>query len=87
MDKAWLLTAFVDHGRVVGLPATSGEPRTDLRLQGHGLSATWQGLDGVMAKLSYSRRDGPNPRPTAAGTDSDGTLKLNRLWFNLSLSF
>ena len=87
LDKAWLLTAFVDHGRVVGLPATSGELRTDLRLQGHGLSATWQGLDGVMAKLSYSRRDGPNPRPTAAGTDSDGTLKLNRLWFNLSLSF
>ncbi len=87
LDKAWLLTAFVDHGRVVGLPTTSGEPPTDLRLQGRGMSATWQGLKGVVAKLTYARRDGHNPRPTAVGNDSDGTLKLDRLWFNLSLSF
>ncbi len=86
LDNAWLLTGFVDHGRAVSLPPTSSDQRAEYFLNGYGLSVAWQGGPGVNAKLTWSRRDGSNPKPTLAGTDSDGTRELNRLWLTLSVS-
>jgi hemolysin activation/secretion protein len=83
----WVLSAFVDHGRVVSLPTTLSDPISRLALRGHGLSANWQGPKGRNAKLIWSRRDGRHPAPTSNGTDSDGTLKINRWWFTASLPF
>lgn len=87
VDPAWTLSAFVDHGRVVTLPATSSEQRSSLSLRGHGLNASWQGPAGLVAKLTWSHRDGHNPKPTQTGTDGEGTLRLNRFWFTTSLPF
>ena len=87
VDSAWVLSAFVDHGRVVSLPATDNDQRSSLSLRGHGLSASWQGPAGISTRLTWARRDGVNPKPTQAGTDSDGTLKLNRIWFTASVPF
>lgn len=87
LSTAWVLSAFVDHGRVVALPSTSTDTQTRLSLRGHGLSAAWQGPMGVSARVTWSRRDGDNPKPTQAGTDGDGTLHKNRFWFTASLPF
>lgn len=87
LNPAWVLSAFADQGRVVSLPATSSDQRTSLTLRGHGLSASWQGPAGISTRLTWARRDGVNPKPTQAGTDSDGTLKLNRIWFTASVPF
>lgn len=87
VDSAWVLSAFVDHGRVVSLPSTPSELPTMLSLRGHGLSASWQGPMGINTKLTWSRRDGANPKPTQTGTDGDGTLLKNRFWFTASVPF
>ena len=86
LDNAWLLTGFVDHGRAVSLPPTPSDQRAEYFLHGYGLCVAWQGGSGINAKLTWSRRDGSNPKPTLAGTDSDGTRELNRLWLTLSVS-
>jgi hemolysin activation/secretion protein len=83
----WVLSAFVDHGRVVSLPITPSDSIKRLALLGHGLSVNWQGPKGLNAKLTWSSRNGTNPKPTDSGTDSDGTLKLNRWWLMASLPF
>jgi hypothetical protein len=77
----------VDHGRVVSLPIAPSDPTSRLVLRGHGLSANWQGPNGLNARLTWSRRDGTHPKPTASGTDSDGTLTRNRWWLTASLPF
>ncbi len=87
LSPAVVLSAFADHGRVVALPATASDQRTSLTLRGHGLSASWQGPMGLVTKLTWSRRDGANPKPTQTGTDSDGTLQKNRVWFTASVPF
>lgn len=87
LDSAWVVTAFSDMGRVVSLPATSSDQQTALKLRGHGLSASWQGPMGLVSKLTWSRRSGQNPKPTLTGNDSDGTLKLNRMWLSATMPF
>ena len=87
LNSAWVLTGFVDQGRVASLPITASEQKTQYFLRGHGLSASWQGGPGITTKLTWSRRSGHNPKPTPAGTDSDGTHKLHRLWLTMSASF
>ena len=88
VDSAWVVTAFVDHGRVVALPASVSDQRTALSLRGHGLSASWQTPLGVVTKLTWSRRDGHNPKANInTGADGDGTLKLNRLWLTANVAF
>jgi len=86
-NEQWVGGPFIDHGRVVSFPTIAGEQRTDLELQGFGANLTWYGPKGLVAKLTWSRRDGKNPRPTATGTDSDGTLKLDRFWLATSVQF
>lgn len=83
----WVLSAFVDHGRVVSLPTAPGDPISRLSLRGHGVGLSWQGPQGLNARLTWSRRDGAHPKPTDSGTDSDGTLQLNRWWLTASLPF
>jgi hypothetical protein len=56
-------------------------------LRGYGLSAAWQGPLGLNAKLTWSQREGSNPKPTATGTDGDGTLQINRIWFTAGWAF
>lgn len=87
LHTAWVLSAFVDHGRVVSLPSAPSDQRTSLSLRGHGLSASWQGPMGISARLTWSHRNGVNPKPTQTGTDGDGTLKKNRWWFTASVPF
>lgn len=86
-NPAWVLTGFVDQGRVVALAPTTSDKQAQYFLRGHGLSASWQGGAGITTKLTWSRRDGSNPKPTLTGTDSDGTRKLDRLWLTMSASF
>ena len=87
LDPTWMLSAFVDYGRVVALPTSSAETTTAMTLRGHGLSMGWQGPNGISAKLTWAYRDGHNPKPTSTGSDSDGTLKLDRFWFTTSMVF
>lgn len=87
LSTAWVLSAFSDLGRVVSLPPTSSDQYSSLRLRGHGMSASWQGPMGLVTKLTWSRRDGANPKPTLIGTDSDGTLKLNRVWLSATVPY
>lgn len=87
LDTTWMLSAFVDYGRVVALPTSSSETTTAMTLRGHGLSMGWQGPMGVSAKLTWAYRDGHNPKATSSATDSDGTLRLDRFWFTTSMVF
>lgn len=82
-----MLTAFADLGRVVALPATSRDTQTAMQLRGQGLSLSWQAPTGLSTKLTWSRRSGTHPQPTQTGTDGDGTVKLNRIWFTTTLPF
>jgi hemolysin activation/secretion protein len=87
LHPAWVLTAFADLGRVVSLPATSRDTQTAMLLRGQGLSLSWQAPMGLSTKLTWSRRSGTHPQPTQTGTDGDGTVKLNRIWFTTTLPF
>jgi hemolysin activation/secretion protein len=87
INPSWVLSAFVDQGRVVSLPVASGDPTSTLSLSGHGLSANWQGPRGITTRITWAHRNGNNPKPTASGTDSDGTLKRNRVWLTASVPF
>lgn len=87
LSSAWAFTAFVDVGRVVSLPTSSSEQASAMTLRGQGLSLGWQGPMGISTKLSWAHRIGHNPKPTNTGTDSDGTLKLDRFWFTANLPF
>ncbi len=82
-----MLSAFADHGRAQSLPAQPADAHMSLSLRGHGLGAAWRGPGGIETRLVWSRRQGTNPRPTSTGTDSDGTLTLNRLWLSATLGF
>ena len=87
LHPALVLSAFADHGRVVSLPVTASDQKTRLSLRGHGLSAAWQGPKGISVRLTWARRGGANPRPTQSGTDSDGTLEIDRWWLSASVPF
>ncbi len=81
------LSAFGDYGRVTSIPATANDVQVSSILKGYGLSATWQGPYGLVTRLTWARRSGANPQPTATGTDGDGTRKLNRFWLTASIPF
>jgi hemolysin activation/secretion protein len=86
LDPAWTLGAFVDQGRVSSLANATAEA-TRWTLRGHGLSLDWQGPRGWLARATWARRNGVNPQPTSTGSDSDGSLQYNRLWFTTSVNF
>lgn len=82
-----VLTAFADIGRVNALPLNVNDPQSALQISGHGLSLGWQAPLGITTKVTWSNRNGRNPRPTQAQTDGDGTLQLNRFWFTVNMPF
>jgi len=87
LDPNWFFSGFVDQAWVVALPTTAPDASTNVSLRGYGLSLAWQGAGGITAKVTWSRRDGSNPQPTTSGTDGDGTLQTDRIWFTSSLPF
>jgi hemolysin activation/secretion protein len=94
LQDAWTLAGFYDYGRVkvyhnnqdvLGGPLSA---LNDFALRGTGLSLNWQGLQGLDLKVSVAKRILLNPMANArTGADSDGTLRLNRVWFNANLAF
>lgn len=83
-------SAFVDRGAVQaespqGAWVPPGPART--RLQGVGSAISWSPSPHVNAKLTWSRRVGLNPNPTATGADQDGTRRIHRVWLELAGSF
>lgn len=87
LNPSWVVSGFIDQGRVVSLPITAGDTTSTLSLSGRGLSASWQGPKGISARITWAHRNGNNPKPTASGTDSDGTLQRNRIWLLASAPF
>lgn len=86
LDPTWSVAVFADQGRVASV-ATAADAATRWVLRGHGLNADWQGPGGWLVRATWARRSGVNPQPTATGTDSDGSLQYNRLWFTTSVNF
>lgn len=87
LNAAWVLSGFIDQAWVTAQSSSAADASTPLSLRGYGLSAAWQGPKGLNAKLTWSQREGNNPKPTATGTDGDGTLQINRIWFTAGLAF
>ena len=56
-------------------------------LKGAGLSLGWTGLNGANVRVTWARRIGVNPNPTAAGLDQDGSHVRNRFWLSAGFSF
>jgi hemolysin activation/secretion protein len=74
------ISAFVDAGRVSN-PGNDSGPT----LKGAGLALSSESHRGAYFSLVLGRRLGSNSNPTDAGTDQDGSLVLNRLWFTAGL--
>jgi hemolysin activation/secretion protein len=83
------LAAFYDWGRVrtnvdnnyLGAPALNS-----YSLQGVGLTLSGQ-VKQLNLRLTYARRLGSNPNPSASGADQDGSLIRNRVWLQAAGSF
>ena len=94
LDSTWTVNGFVDWGTVrvyQDNTDASGSLLSALNtqtLQGLGLSLTWHGAPGRDITATWSRRlsDNPNAKPDT-GTDSDGTLTIDRLWLSAAISF
>jgi hemolysin activation/secretion protein len=83
------LTAFYDWGQVVvnhDNDFTGAAKVNRISLKGAGLSFGWQGPVGMSVRVTWARRIGSNPSPTAAGLDQDGTLVRNRFWLQAGLA-
>lgn len=84
------LTGFYDLGSVMvnrntGFPGAT--PNNRFSLQGAGLGVAWLTGIGATVKVTWARRIGNNPNPTASGNDQDGSLIRNRFWGSLSMAF
>lgn len=80
----WVASGFYDQGRVTvnrnnDFPGAA--QKNSLGLKGLGASLGWQTPMGVNLQLTWARRLGSNPNPSAAGKDQDGSLTTNRFWF------
>jgi hypothetical protein len=84
VSPEWLVTPFVDYGHV--------EKRADAalpsyNLKGAGVSLTWIGAEGWLAKVTYAQRIGNNPNPLNVDKDQDGSLHKDRVWLSLTHAF
>ncbi len=90
LPAGFSLTAFHDWGRVRvnrDNGFTGAAILNDYSLKGAGLALGWQADFGLSARLTWARREGENPNPTATGRDQDGSLVRDRLWASVMLSF
>lgn len=90
----WQASALVDVGRVrkyVNTDRADGtgpiDPQTHVTLKGVGASLSWQPMAGMQVSAVWAHRVGTNPLATPSGTDTDGSLKKNRVWLSASVSF
>ncbi len=88
------LNGFTDWGRIRVYQRNTNAAGNDITslntqsLQGTGLTLLWRGQQGQELSATWSRRIGSNPAAQpSTGADSDGTLKLNRLWLSAMLNF
>jgi hemolysin activation/secretion protein len=88
------LNGFTDWGRIRVYQRNTNAAGNDITslntqsLQGTGLTLLWRGQQGQELSATWSRRIGHNPAAQpSTGADSDGTLKLNRLWLSAMLNF
>ena len=82
----WVLTPFVDTGRVSSNASPTLGNIEPIVLRGRGLSLGWRSPQGLTAKLTWSQRNGANPKPlNGTDRDGDGTLVQDRYWLTLSL--
>jgi hemolysin activation/secretion protein len=84
------LTAFYDIGHVrinADNQFSGASALNDYSLKGAGLATGWQMDSGASIKATWARRIGANPRPTAKGSDQDGSLVRDRFWLSASLPF
>ena len=96
LDVKTQVAAFYDHGWIWkyknsdnadGSGSMLGDRKNRESLRGYGFYVSHRDPSGVEVKLTVSQRDGSNPAVTEDGTDTDGTKKLNRVWFSTSYSF
>ena len=84
------LAAFYDVGEVqvnkfndiVG----AAEPNVG-KLEGAGLTLSWNAPYNVLLNATWARRTGNNPFANDQGQDSDGSLSKDRFWLNASIGF
>jgi len=76
------LAGFVDWGDISNYDKTPS-----YSLHGLGLSMNWKTPWGPTLKATVSHRGSPNPNPTAAGTDQDGSYIEDRFWLSLTAPF
>lgn len=84
LSSEWLITPFYDQGRV---QKRIVDELSDYELKGVGVSTTWTGPEGWVAKATYARRIGHNPNAADNGKDQDGSLRKDRVWLSLNRSF
>lgn len=90
LPRNFSLTGFYDCGRITvnhDNNFTGAATKNNYGLQGGGVSMGWLGESGLSIKATYARRIGDNPHASANGDDQDGTLKKNRFWLQVSMSF
>jgi len=89
-SEALALSAFYDTGSVTINARNDYAGASALNaysLSGGGLALAWQWNNRASAKLTWARRSGSNPNPSATGNDQDGTLLQDRLWASASFAF
>lgn len=93
--RGFLLTGFVDYGRIrqyaddywVGGQRLSGEASNSLAYKGYGLSLGWSGPHQLQLKATWAHRIGSNPDPAVNGLDQDGSLDRDRFWLSAAMPF
>jgi len=93
-DNAWQIAAFYDYGRakiyqnnldINAMPLTA---MNTVALKGVGLSLGWQDVNGLDLKLTLAKRILSNPLANVnTGADSDGTLRINRVWLSATMPY
>ena len=90
ISPEWLLTPFIDWGKVEKRDNTAGGPEA-YELSGAGIGLNWSGPNGWNANLIYARRLGDNPHPKVTESnqilDQDGSRTIDRYWFTLKRTF
>ena len=90
LPQKFSLTGFYDWGQVTVNKDNNFNGAAQINsitLKGSGVSVGWVAQSGASFKATLARRIGDNPNPTATGNDQDGSLDLNRLWWQASLPF
>ncbi len=87
ISPEWLLSPFIDWGKVEQRDITAGGPNA-YELAGAGVGLNWTGPDGWSAKLVYASRVGSNPHPKVTDSkqvlDQDGSMVHDRYWLTIS---